>query len=145
MYVTSISYYGAGMSKTFTVSTPAGVREITVLNDPSGVANSITEVNYNNGALYKNYPDGRSALLPTSKDTTTEYLRRYEHSFESTPTISYSSETVTKGGFVLNRVLLDGAPTWLYFPNTWIVRGGRLVTYSNGIRPMVIRNPNRFV
>ena len=141
-YINGISYYRAGMSKTFTVSTPDGVREITVLNDPSSLISSVAEINYDNGALYKNYLNGSKVLLPTSKDTSLELLRRYEHSFESTPTISYGSETITTGGFVLNQVLLNGVPTQLYWPNTWVVKSGRLITYSNGTRPMVIRNSN---
>lgn len=141
-YINSISYYRAGMSKTFTVSTPDGIREITVLNDPSSFISSIAEINYDNGAIYKNYPDGSKVLLPTSKDTYINYLRRYEHSFESTPTISYGSDTITIAGIVLNQVLLNGVPTQLYCPNTWIVKSGRLITYSNGARPMVIRNSN---
>lgn len=55
-------------------------------------------------------------------------------------TISYSdSDVISYDIYTSNRVSISGVQKWMYAPNTWIVRGGRLVTYSNGSRPMFIK------
>lgn len=43
-YIHSISHYSEGTTKTFTISTPSGVKEIRVITDPTSLLNSVTNL-----------------------------------------------------------------------------------------------------
>ena len=54
-------------------------------------------------------------------------------------TISYSdSSTITYDVYTSNRVSISNVSKQLYAPKNWIVKNGRLVTYSDGSRPIFI-------
>lgn len=54
-------------------------------------------------------------------------------------TISYSdSSVITYGDYTSNRVSISGVQKQMYAPKDWLVKNGRLVTYSSGSRPVFI-------
>lgn len=98
------------------------------------------------GEIIKHYWGGTAyinTVLPTSKELSSETICKYTYSFGSTPTITFGPDSVVAAStFTLKRVSLNNIQTQLFCTDSWVVKNGKLLTYSSGSRPMLLLNQN---
>lgn len=103
-YIHSIAHYSEGTTKTFTISTPSGVKEIRVITDPTSLLNSVTN-------LEAKFPVNTSDIADSS--VTEEKLAfdlskngrfdtRWINSIQSNITISTSFPSTATSALVTN-------------------------------------------
>lgn len=81
-------------------------------------------------------------LLPTSKDVASTYTTKYVLDFQPSPSLKFSSNAKydPNTGTTMYQMILGGGTTNVYCDNNWIIRGGKLISYSDGTRSMCLCN-----
>ena len=88
--------------------------------------------------------DFTHVLLPTSKDIASNYEMKYVLDFQQSPSLKFSANTKydSKTGTTMYQMILGGDTTNMYCDNNWILKGGKLISYSDGTRSICVCGEN---
>lgn len=94
--------------------------------------------------VFWNGTDFTRVLLPTSKDVTSTYKTEYLLNFGGSPSLKFGSNTKynSNTSHTSYQMILGGATTNVYCDNSWVVRSGKLISYSDGTRDICVCNQN---